>query len=205
MRGLCWSLVAMTVHKSMSSTIPWEAWQLWSTESWAKKRWWFPTLVLHKIETLKNGTSPFHHPCFFCFASCLFSTCFHPFCWKLPFVVLKKPGYATKEDALLVRVDRNGALKTSKYCGDEPPREAPRCGHAGISYSCTKQKKRSSRHEVRGVCFWWFVLVFFLISPVALTSVDHKGRSKSIAFLLVFSCPIDKDFLIQFLIVQTNP
>lgn len=59
------------------------------------------------------------------------------------------------------------------------------------------------------VCFWWFVLVFVLISPVVLTSVDHKGRSKSIAFLLVFSCPIDKDFLIQFLIVQqvlkTNP
>lgn len=155
MRGLCWSLVAMTVHKSMSSTIPWEAWQFWSTESWAKKRWWFPTLVLHKIERIKNGTSPFHR----FFSSWLFSTWFHPFCWKLPFVVLKKPGYATKEDALLVRVDRNGALKTSKYCGDEPPREAPRCGHAGISYSCTKQKKRSSRHEVRGVCVCVFLMV----------------------------------------------
>lgn len=179
MRGLCWSLVAMTVHKSMSSTIPWEAWQFWSTESWAKKRWWFPTLVLHKIETLKNGPSPFHHPSFFCFASCLFSTCFHPFCWKLPFVVLKKPGYATKEDALLVRVDRNGALKTSKYCGDEPPREAPRCGHAGISYSCTKQKKNAAQDmKWGGVCFWWFVLVFFFDFPSSIDKCWPQGKIK---------------------------
>ena len=72
------------------------------------------------------------------------------------------------------------------------------------------KKKCSSRHEVRGVCvFDGLCWCFLLISPVVLTSVDHKGRSKSIAFLLVFSCPIDKDFLIQFLIVQqvlkTNP
>ena len=150
---------------------------------------------------------PFIIQVFFCFASCLFSTCFHPFCWKLPFVVLKKPGYATKEDALLVRVDRNGALKTSKYWWWwATSRGATVLGMRGLATSFTKQtRKLSSRHEVRCVCVFLMVCVgvFFVDFPSSIDKCWPQGKIKiHCLFLLVFSCPIDKDFLIQFLIVQ---
>lgn len=83
-------------------------------------------------------------------------------------------------------------------------------GMRGLATAAPNKKKTQLKTWSEVVCvFDGLYWCFFLISPVALTSVDHKGRSKSIAFLLVFSCPIDKDFLIQFLIVQqvlkTNP
>ncbi len=175
MRGLCWSLVAMTVHRSMSSTIPWEAgWQWFG----AKKH-----LVLHKIETRNNnGTFPPSSSIFLCFTSCLFST------W------LKTPIFCKRCHLFWhTRLcDQRGC--TAGACGSEWSTE-----NLQILWRWATSRgaqKNSSRGEVRCV----FDVFFFFF--VVLTSVDHNGRLKSIAFLLVFSCPIDEDFLIQFLVVQ---
>jgi hypothetical protein len=38
--------------------------------------------------------------------------------------IFRAAGYASKEDALLVRVDREGVAVAASYCGEEPGREA---------------------------------------------------------------------------------
>ena len=153
--------------------------------------------ILHKTETLKNGPPPFHHPSFFCFASMLI---LH----MLPPILL---------ETAICCLEKNQAMRPKRmHCWCvwigmvhwKPPNIVVMShlerhhgvGHAGISYSCTKQTKKKaaaqdSRHEVRGVCFWWFwwfVLVFFFDFPSSIDKCWPQWKIK-IHCLFFWSSP----------------
>lgn len=61
-------------------------------------------------------------------------------------------------------------------------------GMRGLATAAPNKKKLSSRHEVRGVCFWWFVLVFFVDFPSSIDKCWPQGKIK-IHCLFFWSSP----------------
>lgn len=61
--------------------------------------------------------------------------------------IFRAAGYASKEDALLVRVDREGAAVAASYCGEEPGREAMTFGKGVF---CGKMVKNAGNMWIYG-------------------------------------------------------